>query len=69
MKISFCLHELIIQILKHWWWGGWRLVGKLILGKENVVVLAVSGLVLGLFRGPLGSWVYGLGPPRPGLGV
>ena len=42
---------------------------KILLGKENVVLLAVSGLVLGLFRGPLGSWVYGLGPPRPGLGV
>ena len=42
---------------------------KVILGKENVVLLAVSGLVLGLFRGPLGSWVYGLGTPRPGLGV
>ena len=42
---------------------------KMILGKENVVVLAVSGVVLGLFRGPLGSWVYRLGPPRPGLGA
>ena len=37
--------------------------------QENVVLLAVSGLVLGLFRGPLGSWVYGLGPPRPVLGA
>ena len=46
-----------------------RKSSKMILGKENVVLLAVSGLVLGLFRGPLGSWVYGLGPPRPGLGV
>ena len=43
--------------------------GKILLGKENVVLLAVSGVVLGLFRGPLGSWVYGLGPPRPGLGA
>ena len=42
---------------------------KIILGKESVVLLAVSGLVLGLLRGPLGSGVYGLGPPRPGLGV
>ena len=42
---------------------------KIIPGKENAVLLAVSGLVLGLFRGPLGSWVYGLGPPRLGLGV
>ena len=37
--------------------------------QENVVLLAVSGLVLGLFRGPLGSWVYGMAPLRPGLGV
>ena len=37
--------------------------------QENVVVLVVSGLVLGLFRGPLGSWVYGMAPLRPGLGV
>ena len=42
---------------------------KILVGKENVVLLAVSGVVLGLFRGPLGSWVYGLGPPRPGQGV
>ena len=42
---------------------------KIILGKENVVLLAVSGLVLGLFRGPLGSWVYGMAPLRPRLGV
>ena len=46
-----------------------RKSSRKILGKENVVLLAVSGLVLGLFRGPLGSWVYGLGPPRPGLGA
>ena len=42
---------------------------SIILGKENVVLMAVSGLVLGLFRGPLGSWVYGMAPLRPGLGV
>ena len=42
---------------------------KIILGKENVVLLAVSGVVLGLFRGPLGSWVYGMAPLRPRLGV
>ena len=36
-----------------------RKSSKIILGKENVVLLAVSGLVLGLFRGPLGSWEYG----------
>ena len=46
-----------------------RKSSKMILGKENVVLLVVSGLVLGLFRGPQGSWVYGLDPPRPGLGV
>ena len=46
-----------------------RKSSKMILGKENVVLLAVSGLVLGLFRGPLGSWVYGMAPLRPGLGV
>ena len=46
-----------------------RKSSRIILGMENVVLLAVSGLILGLFRGPLGSWVYGLGPPRPGLGV
>ena len=42
-----------------------RKSSEILLGKENVVLLAVSGVVLGLFRGPLGSWVYGLGPPRP----
>ena len=46
-----------------------RKSSKVILGKENVVLLAVSGLVLGLFRGPLGSWVYGMAPLRPRLGV
>ena len=34
-----------------------------------MVLLAVSGLVLGMFRGPLGSWVYGMAPLRPRLGV
>ena len=51
----------IINSYPSWW--------EIMQTQENMVLLVVSGLVLGLFRGPLGSWVYGLGPPRPGLGA